>query len=474
MTNIFKEYALLAMFCLSSILSGVLFIKNPDSILSALPLGVCLAISLLRTVILGISPGITIVFICFWGLIIDDISQVAWGRNYEAFTEVLGSTFYESFGITGIEFIIVALGMVACYKLITQQLPLEVMQVWPLLLVSSAFFLVSFYSMGVGLATGGDWQTHLIQRRFAHILPISSLIGLAYLDQRSLKFLYGFTVLAMVLKSMQAVFIYYSNYSMFSEAEYLVDHYFSIFCVFSLSIVVVWLIEKKDLPHWLKLVVLLSQVPVIWAFVLNDRRTAYVAMFLGLAVFLLSLPWNWFLRNRKALALVFLILSPLLLLGFMGPGSYGFFRETVLSVVTERGQEAPSYRDLENANLLFAVASQPLTGLGTGKEFLEVFPMPDISAVYDRYRMIPHNLMLASWAYGGPLTIAAMGLMFTYILAICTKLISFQRYFWGLPMLVFFTQYLAFTYADLAFQIPRNQLFAGLLLGAGYRCLRQS
>ena len=179
------------------------------------------------------------------------------------------------------------------------------------------------------------------------------------------------------------------------------------------------------------------------------------------------------IANRQKIFYLSLLLLPILFVSLAGPGPIGFIRGPLLSIINE-SSELPSYRDLENANLLNAAATSPLTGLGTGREFEEVYPMPDISFVYDRYKMIPHNLLLASWSYQGPLGIATLLLMFSFMLGVAVKLFSLGHIYAGVAGIFFITQYFAFTYADLALQIPRNQLFAGVLTGGLYALLRKN
>jgi hypothetical protein len=155
------------------------------------------------------------------------------------------------------------------------------------------------------------------------------------------------------------------------------------------------------------------------------------------------------------------------------PLPLGFIGETYRSFGNETGTGEPSYRDLENANLINAVTQSPVTGIGYGKEFDEVFPMPDISYVYERYKMIPHNLFLASWAFGGPLTISALSLLFATMIAFSGRLLKVSKepilFLLGIVSLFYFLQYLTYTFGDLGFQIQRNQMLGGLLLGACFR-----
>ncbi|NRA67327.1 MAG: hypothetical protein HRU19_22780 [Pseudobacteriovorax sp.] len=427
-------------------------------------------VGILYPVLRGISGGTFLVLLASWSIIIDDISQVAWGRQYEAFTEILGMTLFESVGITGLEFLAIVFFVFSVIKIFAKTNRSLLIDYLPLAVVSGSFVIASTVSLLVGLGTGGSLQTHFIQTRFIHMLPIWALASYVFFDRKSIEVLLLALAVIIFFKSLQAIFIFYTNPGIFGDAEYLVDHYFSMFSLVAFGLSLTWMFVSQS-PLWMKVIVFLMQLPILWAFVLNDRRTAYVAGVFGLLTILGAVSRDFLVFHRRRLFYVGVLVSPILLMSVVGPGPLGFVRRTILSVF-EESATIPSYRELENANLLNAVAQAPVTGLGTGKEFDEIFPMPDISFVYDRYKMIPHNLLLAGWAYQGPLGIASMGLIFTFMIAIGVRLLRYGYPYIGVGALVFFTQYLAFTYADLAFQIPRNQLFAGLLLGGCYRLLR--
>lgn len=453
---------------IGSLSGGLLFWLTKGSPIAIVPV-VLLIVPTFYFLISKISGGYILALLALWAIFIDDISQVAWGREYEAFTELLGITLYESFGISGLEFLSLLFSLAALLKLIVEGKKTELISGLKLSLIMSAFFLASFIALFVGLAQGGSLNVHFIQTRFLHLLPMWSLSAFVFLRGRPVYLLLTGVVVLIFLKSLQAIFIYYTNQAVFAEAEYLVDHYFSMFSVLAVSLSVAWCLCSKQ-PLIYKLLALLAQIPIIWAFVLNDRRTAFAAVIFGLFVLIGSLTKRMLLDNRQKLIYLALVVAPLVFVSIAGPGPLGFFRRTLLSIV-EESSELPSYRDLENANLLTAVASRPLTGLGTGREFEEVYPMPDISFVYDRYRMIPHNLLLAGWAYQGPLGIASLLLMFSFMLATAVTLFRRNHVYLGVGGIFFLTQYFAFTYADLALQIPRNQLYAGLLVGAMYAVL---
>lgn len=409
--------------------------------------------------------------------IIDDISQVAWGRSVDTWTEALGALLFQSFGITGMEAFIIAFGA----WIIFVQLPKN-FRAWSKLgffTIAGVAFSVFFLSLlagGIGLSSGGDWRTMFIQIRFLHALPLWVLIGFTVWRDPSFteKVLKWITILVS-LKSFQALYVYGTNLSIFREEEYLLDHYYSGFAVLGLIGLVFYFFRSEK---WtIKLLCVLSALAISSAFILNDRRTSYVGVVFAVAVLPTLLPVSTLKRyaGRGLLALAGLGLFTALTWNL--PPPLGFLGSLYRSFGSETGLKEPSYRDLENANLINAVTEAPSTGIGYGKEFDEVYPLPDISMAYDRYRMIPHNTFLSTWAYAGPHTIAAMSLVFAVMIAASGQMLKRGRrpieILLGVMALFYTLQYLTYTFGDLGFQIMRNQMMAGLLLGACFRLSRQ-
>lgn len=405
--------------------------------------------------------------------LIDDISQVAWGRNVETLTEILGALLFQSFGITGMEAFIIAF---AAWIVIIQG-P-RYFRDWyrlgffTLAAVAFSVFLSSLWAGIQGVSSGGVLKTMFIQIRFLHALPLWTIIGFVVWRDRDFtaKAMKWITVM-IVLKAVQAAFVYATNLGIYAQEEYLVDHYYSGFAVIGLICLAYYVFVEKRLT--IKVLCLASAAVIALTYVLNDRRTSYVGVAFALGILPLFLPTTILRRYATRILALAIALGVFIASTWTLPPPLGFIGSTYRSFGTETGVSEPSYRDLENANLFHAVTQAPDTGLGYGKEFEEIFPMPDISSVYERYRMIPHNSFLAAWAYGGPLSIAALSLLFALMIAASGGLLRRAEdpavILLALMSLAFFLQYLTYTFGDLGFQIMRNQMLAGLFLGACFR-----
>ncbi len=410
--------------------------------------------------------------LCFF---VDDISQVAWGREVDTWTEQMGILLFQSFGLTGIEYF--ALGM-SVFVWVTRRPDQH--QRWfrlglgRLLGVGIAIFAASFFAGLYGMLTGSTPNTFFVQIRFLHNLVLWTFLGFVLIRDIdfALRVLYLITALV-IAKSLQAIYVYFDNLAVFREAEYLIDHYFSAFSVMAMVVLGYTALRARSILWWPPIALALGSILV--AYILNDRRTSYVGV--GLAGMLVPflMPHGW-IRQRLPMVVGLGVLAVLYIGGTWNlPAPIGFIGATVRSFGQETGTEGPSYRDLENANLMFAISENPTMGLGYGREFEEKYKMPDISFVYPRYRMVPHNLFLAGWAYGGPITIAATSLVFVCMIWLAGRLMrggySPDVWFFGLVSLFYALQYFSYTFGDIGLQINRNQMMAGVLLGGCYRLL---
>lgn len=469
-----KTYSLLFWQIGATLLCGVLYFAtkgNPVSLAPALLAPVYLAA---REILKREKPDQDILLgLLILSFFLDDISQVAWGRNVDTITEALGAILFKSFGITGNEaFILIFAAWIIfiqgpkCFREWYQ------LRFFTVLAVGFGVFLMSLLAGLIGVTSGGVIKTMFIQIRFLHALPLWVMIGFVVWRDRefSRKALKWITIM-MSLKSMQAVFVYLTHRGIYSQEEYLVDHYYSGFAVMAFVGLAYYLFTEKSFK--IKVLVLLSAAVMGMAYVWNDRRTSYVGAAFALGVLPALLPLRLLKRyaTRGLLGIGLILIFTAVTWNMELP--LGFIGHTYRSFGTETGLEEPSYRDLENANLFHAVTQAPNIGIGYGKEFDEIFPLPDISTVYERYRMIPHNSFLASWAYGGPQTLAALSLLFATMIASAGNLLRKTRdttdALLAVMALFFFLQYLTYTFGDLGFQIMRNQMMAGLFLGACFR-----
>jgi hypothetical protein len=142
-------------------------------------------------------------------------------------------------------------------------------------------------------------------------------------------------------------------------------------------------------------------IPILMGGMLaNHRRMVWVEIVLVFfTLYLISEP-NVIKRKLNRL----LLLSTPLVLGYIAVGwgsSGGIFKpvNVLRSAVDSSADTSTAWRDLENFNLIFTLRNFPLTGVGYGNGFWEMWPMPVVDYELERY--IPHNSILGLYCYGG-------------------------------------------------------------------------
>jgi len=455
-------------FIVALALSLVLFMKEALLPFSPLPMLAVAAWIILPRLGSRSDQVILLAFfiLCFF---IDDIAQGPW-NDVDSITKDLGILLFRSFGITGFEAF--TIGFCFLCFVITKR---EEKKAWlgygllPLLFVASLVLTTGIIGVLFGLISGGTLQTGLIQIRVFYLLPLWTFIGFVVMrDELFFRKIFFWLTVLMVFKSLQAIFIWSTNRGALAEMEYIYEHYFSAYLVVAMLHLLQYAWRRPE--GLIKLISLLSFGAALFAYILNARRTSYV----GIPFALMALPF--FLPQSIMKHYGRLIVTSLLLLGTITvatwplPISVGALYR---SFGQESGQGGPSYRDLENANMLREVSRHPLTGMGYGKEFEEFYPMPSVATRYPRYKMVPHNALLSAWCYGGPLTIAGVSLIFIFMFGLAGRLIYDEdmvgyRYI-GLFCLFYFMQFFSYVFGDIGLTVNKNQLLGGLFLGGCYR-----
>ncbi len=404
--------------------------------------------------------------LCFF---IDDIALAPW-NDLDSITKDMGSLLFRSFGITGFEAF--TMGFCLLCVIITRH---EEKKAWlaqgllPLLLIASLVLTMALVGSLYGIVTGGAPETALIQIRVFYLLPLWTFIGFVVMrDEQFFRKIFFWLTVLIVFKSIQAIFIWITNRGALTEMEYIYEHYFSAYQVVVMLHLLQYAWRRPE--GIVKVTCILALGATLIAYVLNDRRTSYVAIVFAIVALLFFLPQSFMKRYGRMIIATSLTFGSFTLVTWNLPFSVGSLYR---SFGAETGQEGPSYRDLENANMLREVSKAPLTGMGYGKEFEEYYPMPSVASKYPRYKMIPHNALLSAWCYGGPLTIAGVSLIFLFMFGLSGRLIYDEhmagyRYI-GIFCLFYFMQFFSYVFGDIGLTVNKNQLLGGLFLGGCYR-----
>jgi len=132
----------------------------------------------------------------------------------------------------------------------------------------------------------------------------------------------------------------------------------------------------------------------------NNRRMVWVEIILVFFTLYMITETNAFKRKLNKL----LLASLPLLIGYIAAGwgsGSGIFKpvKVIRSAVDSSADTSTAWRDLENFNLVFTLRNFPLTGVGYGNGFWEMWPMPAVDYTLERY--VPHDSILGIYCYGG-------------------------------------------------------------------------
>lgn len=132
----------------------------------------------------------------------------------------------------------------------------------------------------------------------------------------------------------------------------------------------------------------------------NNRRMVWVEILIVLFTLYMITEPNAFKRKLNKIAM---FTAPVIA-GYIAVGwgsTAGIFKpvNVIRSAVDSSADASTAWRDLENFNLIFTLRNFPLTGVGYGNGFWEMWPMPAVDYSLERY--VPHNSILGIYCYGG-------------------------------------------------------------------------
>jgi O-antigen ligase len=336
---------------------------------------------------------------------------------------------------------------------------------WPIMLFTG-FVLFGFVR---GIASGGDKRIAVFEGRALFYVLVMYLLVTNLLTTR--RQYVRLVMVAMVGVSIQSIFslVYYRGLPGAERAslESLGEHSATI-PMNALFVLLIGAIVFKC-SGWLRWTAFLLSIPVVYAFILSNRRAAMVALFVGVIIIIAVL----FQRRRRA----FWILAPttvLLGIGFVlatwnATGAIGLPANAVKTVLfpnelSARDSSSDLYRQIEAANLYFTIQSNRLFGVGFGQKFLQLIPMPDIS-FFEFWEYIPHNNVLWIWIKLGFFGFVAMLFMFGRGVQLGARSVTLIRsadhVAFAVVGLAYVVMFLVFAYVDIAWD-ARSTVFLGL------------
>jgi hypothetical protein len=165
------------------------------------------------------------------------------------------------------------------------------------------------------------------------------------------------------------------------------------------SVILVSLLLQRAGKKYTRIALLFGPI-LLGGMLANTRRIVWVEIILVLTTLYLISDTN---AVKRKLNRIMLLLAPVVA-GYVAVGwgsQGGIFKpvQVIRSAVDSSADASTAWRDLENFNLVFTLRQFPLTGVGYGNPFWEMWPMPEVP--YDLEKYVPHNSILGLYCYGG-------------------------------------------------------------------------
>jgi hypothetical protein len=397
--------------------------------------------------------------------------------DYNPWTEQAGMYFFaslaEAFGLSGVSvslFEFFSIGLAVWYATQPSTKPLLIGNGLTNRALVICVSLMLAIGILVGFSSGNDFGLMLTQTRAIVSLPVWLVIGAnALTSSRRVWILLGVIAGATLFKAIQGLWCYYSFYGgLRGNREYLIEHVTSEFLGTSILCVIGYLWKVRLRNYILVSACLAALVCYAAVFLINDRRSALVGLAFGLILLGSSLSrkvYRRYLVHGVSLVLGFCFF---LVVTWDMKGAIGFPARTIKSL-TDSSESSAGYRLVENANLLLAVAGQPVTGIGFGRRITMVYPLPDISGIYKEYDLVPHNTLLFVWTFAGPLGMAALCGFLAITIGLSLRLFRQGKdqsmVILGAIAAVIMVKAIAYIYADLGLREVRLLAEYGIVAG---------
>jgi O-antigen ligase len=221
----------------------------------------------------------------------------------------------------------------------------------------------------------------------------------------------------------------------------------------------------------MKLSGLFLMVPVTtFTLLATERRAGYIAIMVGFLAYALI----FLMTHRKAF---FTFVIPVVLAGIVylpifwnNTSMLGQPARAVRSLISPDPRDASSnlYRDLELINVRATIKANGLLGVGFGKPFYFVVPLPDLSW-WPFWQYEPHHNVLWVWLKMGAIGFIIFFTLMGTALARCAHIVrNFtqpEHRVFAMFALAAIVTTLVFGYVDLAFVSGRVTVFLGTILG---------
>ena len=334
------------------------------------------------------------------------------------------------------------------------------------------FALMLVVGLAWGTATGGDTYVAFWESRALFYAVICFFLAANTIRTRGhVRTLMGLTLLSTGTFAIEGA---YRKIALLSPGELDVAQEFAFAHDSSIFLAVVILLVLAQAvfgaPRWQRLLGL-GLLPIALFTLFASQRRAGI---MGLLISFLALAMVMAITRRKAF---FLLIVPLLFslavylpLFWNNTGTIGQPARAVRSLVSPDPRDASSneYRDLEAINVRATIDSSPLMGVGFGREFQFVVPLPDLS-FWQFWHYEPHHNILWVWLKTGAIGFIAFWSLMGGAIArgayLAAKLRDPNARVFALLTVACVVMTLVFCYVDLGLTSGRVTVFLGTVLG---------
>lgn len=338
----------------------------------------------------------------------------------------------------------------------------------------SMLIFTGFITFGLvyGLSRGGSVNIALWETRSIYYIPAMFVLTTNLVHKRSdVNALLWTIAIALFALSVSGVWFVATELNFnFKLVESIAEHGFSIRAnTFFILLIAAWLFRDTSVK---RIVLPLMSPLVLISYFANQRRAGYITIAIALLIVAIVL----YRENRRAFWLIVPIVcvcAVVYLAAFWNAsGGLGAPARAIKSVIVKdagnaRDNASNVYRVIEDANIMFTIKTAPLTGIGFGKPFYIVYPMPDIS-FFIWWQYITHNSIMWMWMQAG------VGGFISMLFLIGSTIINGLRVLWRMPSdnmsvaaltaVLYVVMHFIYAYVDMSWDI-QSMAYIGVMIG---------
>lgn len=345
-----------------------------------------------------------------------------------------------------------------------------------LILPLALFMLAAVFGVCIGLTRGADLQVMRQETRSLFYLPVLYLVITHFVRTRSQveTLMWVFIAIANVV-AIENIYRYMTSiragYSLTISPNLAFDHESALFLAAAIVLLMARIAFSARLAGEWKSAALMA-LPIV-ALLVMKRRAGVVALDVGLAVLCLVLLRENVRAFLMVVPIAALFFGLLLALTWNAPGGSGTFARSFRSAtgdqtVSERDASSDQYRVLEAQNIRLNIQSNPVVGIGFGREYAFYVKVADLSQ-WELWRFVPHNSVLWFWMKVGVFGFVTMTTLFAVAIArsmqIMRSLHKDSMKPCAFAMGTFVIMFVVYSWVDLGLVTPRTMVFFGIVLG---------